>query len=194
MKSRRMRASARFTARTKYQTVWCPRCSASRRQFRRFGYAEATTRKQYKVLAANKYSATFYGRRRSFYCPTETRFIERILFSFFLFPRPDPLRVARDYVCRPRAKELPVRRRRTSPRPPPAPRPPDPTFIGRLIVDARYSRAIPVIPLIVAISNLLNPVPFTPITITSPLALAIAFAPPPGPPRLLLRSSNYNYT
>lgn len=46
----------------------------------RFTIAIATTRKQYKVLAANKCSATFYGRRCSFYCHTESRFIERILF------------------------------------------------------------------------------------------------------------------
>lgn len=69
--------------------IQCPCCSASPSIPPRFTIAIATTRKQYKVLAANKCSATFYDRRCSFYCHTESRFIERILF-FPLLPSPVP--------------------------------------------------------------------------------------------------------
>lgn len=69
--------------------IQCPCCSASPSIPPRFTIAIATTRKQYKVLAANKCSATFYDRRCSFYCHTESRFIERILF-FPLLPCPSP--------------------------------------------------------------------------------------------------------
>lgn len=82
--------SARFC--TKYRTIQRPRCSPSPSIPPRFTIAIATTRKQYKVLAANKCSATFYGRRCSFYCHTESRFIERILFF------PSPLSPARARV------------------------------------------------------------------------------------------------
>lgn len=69
--------------------IQCPCCSASPSIPPRFTIAIATTRKQYKVLAANKCSATFYDRRCSFYCHTKSRFIERILF-FPLLPSPVP--------------------------------------------------------------------------------------------------------
>lgn len=114
--------SARFC--TKYRTIQRPRCSPSPSILPRFTIAIATTRKQYKVLAANKCSATFYGRRCSFYCHTESRFIERILFfPFPAFPRPSPSFTVKFLPPGWDAEELPSGRKESSRSPAVEPQP-----------------------------------------------------------------------
>lgn len=140
---------------------------------------QATTRKQYKVLTANKYSATFYDRCCSFYCHTKSRFIGRILFFPFLKIS------VRDI----RAELCPLRNRKTT-QPSASPRKTSRSPVLRLTVCgpilSRVSVAHSVIPLIAAISNLLNRVRFTLAAISLPLATissTILFA---------LYTSNYN--